>query len=140
MKQDNQQLKQEYPLSDRERIITNLVFRLGDVCYVLLSDINYTLRRKNLDLHRETKMRFNRMLEQQKLAEKAYLSFTSDIRKLDEDLLDQFINDADLLRQLILLLVDKSIGEEGNLTKIWDFLKTLKSDNKLVRPDQELEY
>lgn len=140
MKQDNQQLKQEYPLSDRERIITNLVFRLGDVCYVLLSDINDTLRRKNLDLHRETKMRFNRMLEQQKLAEKSYLSFTSDIRKLDEDLLDQFINDADLLRQLILLLVDKSIGEEGNVTKIWDFLKTLKSDNKLVRPDQELEY
>lgn len=121
-------------ISERDRIITNLIFRLGDILYYLMEETIASLEKDNLDLKGSTKQRFHEMILAQKKAKKAYLNFTEDIKGLTPDEIEQFVQDSDVIRQFLLLITDKTLGHPENIEKAWELLYSLPSENVLELP------
>lgn len=98
--------------SDREQLITNLIFRLADVLYIIQDDNLKEMHKKGLDLRHEAKYRFKKVIETSEASKKAYLTFTKDIQGLNDSQIEQFIIDSNILRQFILLLSDRIVGNK----------------------------
>lgn len=122
----------------KEILLTNLLWLLGDVMQILMSDNLEALKAKRLTLRHETKYRYNQMLEVQEKARKAFLRFTKDIAELNDEQIYQYISDSELMRNFILLLSDKLIGRPDNVKKAWEYLYDLPSENAFEL-DRELE-
>lgn len=121
-------------IPEKDRIITNLIFRLGDILYSLMYDNLEAMNKLGFDLKGQTKLRFQKMMVVHNEAKKAYLNFTKDIEGLTPDEIGQFIQDSDVIRQFILLITDKTLGRPENIEKAWDILYSLPSDNVLELP------
>lgn len=121
-------------IPEKDHIITNLIFRLGDILYSLMYDNLEAMNKLGFDLKGQTKLRFQRMMVAHNEAKKAYLNFTKDIEGLTPDEIDQFTQDSDVIRQFILLITDKTLGRPENIEKAWDILYSLPSDNVLELP------
>lgn len=102
--------------SDREQLITNLIFRLADVLYIIQDDNLKEMHKKGLDLRHEAKYRFKKVIETSEASKKAYLTFTKDIQGLNDSQIEQFIIDSNILRQFILLLSDRIVGNKKKYT------------------------
>lgn len=113
--------------SKREEALTKLIFQLGDVLYVLMQENLKSMRSKGLDLKHDTKYRFNRLMETLEQSKVACTRFTRDIGALDDKQMDQFFIDSDQLRELILLISDRIMGNENNYDTIKGMLKLLPS-------------
>ena len=111
-------------IPEKDRIITNLIFRLGDILYSLMYENLEAMNKLGFDLKGQTKLRFQKMMVVHNEAKKAYLNFTKDIEGLTPDEIDQFTQDSDVIRQFILLITDKTL----------DILYSLPSDNVLELP------
>lgn len=122
----------------KEILLTNLLWLLGDVMQILMSDNLETLKAKSLTLRHETKYRYNQMLEVQEKARKAFLRFTKDVAELKDEQIYQYISDSELMRNFILLLSDKLIGRPDNVKKAWEYLYDLPSEN-VFELDRELD-
>lgn len=122
----------------KEILLTNLLWLLGDVMQILMSDNLEALKAKKLTLRHETKYRYGQMLEVQEKARKAFLRFTKDVAELREEQIHQYISDSDLMRNFILLLSDKLIGRPENIKKAWEYLYDLPSEN-VFELDRELD-
>lgn len=72
------------------------------------------MRSKCLDLKHDTKYRFNRIIDTLKKAEIACSRLSRDVGALDDNQVDQFFIDCDKLRELILLISDRIMGNENN--------------------------
>ena len=121
-------------IPEKDRIITNLIFRLGDILYSLMYENLEAMNKLGFDLKGQTKLRFQKMMVGHNEAKKAYLNFTKDIEGLTPDEIDQFTQDSDVIRQFILLITDKTLGIPENIEKAWDILYSLPSDNVLELP------
>lgn len=121
-------------IPEKDRIITNLIFRLGDILYSLMYENLEAMNKLGFDLLGQTKLRFQKMMVVHNEAKKAYLNFTKDIEGLTPDEIDQFTQDSDVIRQFILLITDKTLGRPENIEKAWDILYSLPSDNVLELP------
>lgn len=121
-------------IPEKDRIITNLIFRLGDILYSLMYENLEAMNKLGFDLKGQTKLRFQKMMVVHNEAKKAYLNFTKDIEGLTPDEIDQFTQDSDVIRQFILLITDKTLGRPENIEKAWDILYSLPSDNVLELP------
>lgn len=113
--------------SKREEALTKLIFQLGDVLYVLMQENLKSMKIKGLDLKHDTKYRFNRLMETLEQSKVACTRFTRDIGALDDKQMDQFFMDSDQLRELILLISDRIMGNENNYDTIKGMLKLLPS-------------
>lgn len=113
--------------SKREEATTKLIFQLSDVLYVLMQENLKSMRSKGLDLKHDTKYRFNRLMETLEQSKVACTRFTRDIGALDDKQMDQFFIDSDQLRELILLISDRIMGNENNYDTIKGMLKLLPS-------------
>lgn len=113
--------------SKREEALTKLIFQLGDVLYVLMQENLKSMKSKGLDLKHDTKYRFNRLMETLEQSKVACTRFTRDIGALDDKQMDQFFIDSDQLRELILLISDRIMGNENNYDTIKGMLKLLPS-------------
>lgn len=113
--------------SKREEALTKLIFQLGDVLYVLMQENLKSMRSKGLDLKHDTKYRFNRLMETLEQSKVACTRFTRDIGALDDKQMDQFFIDSDQLRELILSISDRIMGNENNYDTIKGMLKLLPS-------------
>lgn len=122
----------------KDVLLTNLIWSLGDIMYILMDDNLESLRKKRLHLRHATKHRFGQALEQYSKSKELFLKFTQDIRELNPDQVEQFVQDSDLIRNFLLLLTDKLIGRPKNIKKAWEYLHSLESDNVLQIP-KELE-
>lgn len=125
--------------SDREQLITNLIFRLADVLYIILDDNLKEMHKKGLDLRHEAKYRFKKVIETSEASKKAYLTFTKDIQRLNDSQIEQFIIDSNILRQFILLLSDRIVGNKKNIQLAWDYLFSLPSNNILNINKDDIE-
>mgnify|MGYP001258078875 FL=1 len=121
-------------IPEKDRIITNLIFRLGDILYSLMYENLEAMNKLGFDLKGQTKLRFQKLMVVHNEAKKAYLNFTKDIEGLTPDEIDQFTQDSDVIRQFILLITDKTLGRPENIEKAWDILYSLPSDNVLELP------
>ena len=113
--------------SKREEAITKLIFQLSDVLYVLMQENIKSMKSKNLDLKHDTKYRFNRIIDTLKQAEVACSRLTRDVEALDDNQVDQFFIDCDKLRELILLISDRIMGNYVNYDDIVEHIKSLPS-------------
>lgn len=125
--------------SDREQLITNLIFRLADVLYIILDDNLKEMHKKGLDLRHEARYRFKKVIETSEASKKAYLTFTKDIQGLNDSQIEQFIIDSNILRQFILLLSDRIVGNKKNIQLAWDYLFSLPSNNILNINKDDIE-
>lgn len=125
--------------SDREQLITNLIFRLADVLYIILDDNLKEMHKKGLNLRHEAKYRFKKVIETSEASKKAYLTFTKDIQGLNDSQIEQFIIDSNILRQFILLLSDRIVGNKKNIQLAWDYLFSLPSNNILNINKDDIE-
>lgn len=114
--------------SKREEATTKLIFQLSDVLYVLMQENIKSMKSKNLDLKHDTKYRFNRIIDTLKQAEVACSRLTRDVEALDDNQVDQFFIDCDKLRELILLISDRIMGNENNYDVIKGCLNLLPSN------------
>lgn len=113
--------------SKREEATTKLIFQLSDVLYVLMQENIKSMKSKNLDLKHDTKYRFNRIIDTLKQAEVACSRLTRDVEALDDNQVDQFFIDCDKLRELILLISDRIMGNYVNYDNIVEHIKSLPS-------------
>lgn len=113
--------------SKREEATTKLIFQLSDVLYVLMQENIKSMKSKNLDLKHDTKYRFNRIIDTLKQAEVAYSRLTRDVEALYDNQVDQFFIDCDKLRELILLISDRIMGNYVNYEDIVEHIKSLPS-------------
>lgn len=113
--------------SKREEATTKLIFQLSDVLYVLMQENIKSMKSKNLDLKHDTKYRFNRIIDTLKQAEVACGRLTRDVEALDDNQVDQFFIDCDKLRELILLISDRIMGNYVNYDDIVEHIKSLPS-------------
>lgn len=113
--------------SKREEATTKLIFQLSDVLYVLMQENIKSMKSKNLDLKHDTKYRFNRIIDTLKQAEVACSRLTRDVEALDDNQVDQFFIDCDKLRELILLISDRIMGNYVNYEDIVEHIKSLPS-------------
>lgn len=113
--------------SKREEATTKLIFQLSDVLYVLMQENIKSMKSKNLDLKHDTKYRFNRIIDTLKQAEVACSRLTRDVEALDDNQVDQFFIDCDKLRELILLISDRIMGNYVNYDDIVEYIKSLPS-------------
>lgn len=113
--------------SKREEATTKLIFQLSDVLYVLMQENIKSMKSKNLDLKHDTKYRFNRIIDTLKQAEVACSRLTRDVEALDDNQVDQFFMDCDKLRELILLISDRIMGNYVNYDDIVEHIKSLPS-------------
>lgn len=113
--------------SKREEATTKLIFQLSDVLYVLMQENIKSMKSKNLDLKHDTKYRFNRIIDTLKQAEVACSRLTRDVEALDDNQVDQFFIDCDKLRELILLISDRIMGNYVNYDDIVEHIKSLPS-------------
>lgn len=118
---------QNIQFSKREETLTKLIFQLADVLYVLMQENIKSMRSKGLDLKHDTKDRFNRIIDTLKKAEIACSRLSRDVGALDDNQVDQFFIDCDKLRELILLISDRIMGNENNYDTIKGMLKLLPS-------------
>lgn len=118
---------QNIQFSKREETLTKLIFQLADVLYVLMQENIKSMRSKGLDLKHDTKYRFNRTIDTLKKAEIACSRLSRDVGALDDNQVDQFFIDCDKLRELILLISDRIMGNENNYDTIKGMLKLLPS-------------
>ena len=125
--------------SDRGQLITNLIFRLADVLYIIQDDNLKEMHKKGLDLRHEAKYRFKKVIETSEASKKAYLTFTKDIQGLNDSQIEQFIIDSNILRQFILLLSDRIVGNKKNIHLAWDYLFSLPSNNILNINKDDIE-
>ena len=86
-----------------------------------------SMKSKNLDLKHDTKYRFNRIIDTLKQAEVACSRLTRDVEALDDNQVDQFFIDCDKLRELILLISDRIMGNYVNYENIVEHIKSLPS-------------
>ena len=100
---------------------------MADVLYVLMQENIKSMRSKGLDLKHDTKYRFNRIIDTLKKAEIACSRLSRDVGSLDDNQVDQFFIDCDKLRELILLISDRIMGNENNYDTIKGMLKLLPS-------------
>lgn len=114
--------------SKREEALTKLIFQLADVLYVLMQENIKSMRSKGLDLKHDTKYRFNRIIDTLKKAEIACSRLSRDVGALDDNQVDQFFIDCDKLRELILLISDRIMGNENNYDAIKGCLNLLPSN------------
>ena len=113
--------------SKREEATTKLIFQLSDVLYVLMQENIKSMKSKNLDLKHDTRYRFNRIIDTLKQAEVACSRLTRDVEALDDNQVDQFFIDCDKLRELILLISDRIMGNYINYDYIVEHIKSLPS-------------
>ena len=113
--------------SKREEATTKLIFQLSDVLYVLMQENIKSMKSKNLDLKHDTKYRFNRIIDTLKQAEVACSRLTRDVEALDDNQVDQFFIDCGKLRELILLISDRIMGNYVNYDDIVEHIKSLPS-------------
>lgn len=113
--------------SKREEATTKLIFQLSDVLYVLMQENIKSMKSKNLDLKHDTKYHFNRIIDTLKQAEVACSRLTRDVEALDDNQVDQFFIDCDKLRELILLISDRIMGNYVNYDDIVEHIKSLPS-------------
>lgn len=113
--------------SKREEATIKLIFQLSDVLYVLMQENIKSIKSKNLDLKHDTKYRFNRIIDTLKQAEVACSRLTRDVEALDDNQVDQFFIDCDKLRELILLISDRIMGNYVNYDNIVEHIKSLPS-------------
>ena len=113
--------------SKREEATTKLIFQLSDVLYVLMQENIKSMKSKNLDLKHDTKYRFNRIIDTLKQAEVTCSRLTRDVEALDDNQVDQFFIDCDKLRELILLISDRIMGNYINYDDIVEHIKSLPS-------------
>lgn len=113
--------------SKREEATTKLIFQLSDVLYVLMQENIKSMKSRNLDLKHDTKYRFNRIIDTLKQAEVACSRLTRDVEALDDNQVDQFFMDCDKLRELILLISDRIMGNYVNYDDIVEHIKSLPS-------------
>ena len=123
---------QNIQFSKREETLTKLIFQLADVLYVLMQENIKSMRSKGLDLKNDTKYRFNRIIDTLKKAEIACSRLSRDVGSLDDNQVDQFFIDSDQLRELILLISDRIIGNENNYDAIKGCLNLLPSNGLFV--------
>ena len=119
---------QNIQFSKREETLTKLIFQLADVLYVLMQENIKSMRSKGLDLKHDTKYRFNRFIDTLKKAEIACSRLSRDVGALDDNQVDQFFIDCDKLRELILLISDRIMGNENNYDVIKGCLNLLPSN------------
>lgn len=125
----------EVRIDKTEAILTNLIWVLGDIQYILMNRNIAELRKKNLGLRRDTKYRFNQMVEAQDKAKKAIERFTRDVMELDTNQLYQYYEDSNMMRNMIILLYDRLVGNPENVQKVWEFLDNLAPNDSI--PDIE---
>lgn len=113
--------------SKREEATTKLIFQLSDVLYVLMQENIKSMKSRNLDLKHDTKYRFNRIIDTLKQAEVVCSRLTRDVEALDDNQVDQFFMDCDKLRELILLISDRIMGNYVNYDDIVEHIKSLPS-------------
>lgn len=113
--------------SKREEALTKLIFQLGDILYVLMQENLKSMKSRGLDLKHDTKYRFNRLMETLEQSKVACTRFTKDLGALDDKQMDQFFIDSDQLRELILLISDRIMGNENNYDTIKGMLEPLPS-------------
>lgn len=118
---------QTIQFSKREEALTKLIFQLADVLYVLMQENIKSMRSKGLDLKHDTKYRFNRIIDTLKKAEIACSRLSRDVEALDDNQVDQFFIDCDKLRELILLISDRIMGNYVNYDDIVEHIKSLPS-------------
>lgn len=111
--------------SAEEKLVTNLIFRLGDVLYVLMQDTLKEMNKKGIDLKHLTKYRFRVMYKSLAMARDACNRFSSDVGQLNPDQVDQFFTDSDQLRELILMITHKVTGNDNNYKALVKFLESL---------------
>lgn len=119
---------QNIQFSKREETLTKLIFQLADVLYVLMQENIKSMRSKCLDLKHDTKYRFNRIIDTLKKAEIACSRLSRDVGALDDNQVDQFFIDCDKLRELILFISDRIMGNENNYDAIKGCLNLLPSN------------
>lgn len=119
---------QNIQFSKREETLTKLIFQLADVLYVLMQENIKSMRSKGLDLKYDTKYRFNRIIDTLKKTEIACSRLSRDVGSLDDNQVDQFFIDCDKLRELILLISDRIMGNENNYDVIKGCLNLLPSN------------
>ena len=119
---------QNIQFSKREETLTKLIFQLADVLYVLMQENIKSMRSKGLDLKHDNKYRFNRIIDTLKKAEIACSRLSRDVGALDDNQVDQFFIDCDKLRELILLISDRIMGNENNYDVIKGCLNLLPSN------------
>lgn len=119
---------QNIQFSKREETLTKLTFQLADVLYVLMQENIKSMRSKGLDLKYDTKYHFNRIIDTLKKAEIACSRLSRDVGALDDNQVDQFFIDCDKLRELILLISDRIMGNENNYDVIKGCLNLLPSN------------
>lgn len=111
-----------------EAKLTNLIWVLGDIQYMLMEKNIETMKRKNMGLRHDTRYRFNQMIEAKVKAKLAYERFTRDVMGLSGDQLGQYYEDCNMLRKMILLTYEKLVGSNENVQKTWEFLNNLKAE------------
>lgn len=108
---------------------TAIVFLLADTLYSLLFDLTASLGAQGKEMKRETKMRFNQMVNDLNTAKKSCLRATSDV---SIGVMDDYIDSSDFLREVVEVVYEKTLRNEENERKIKEFLAGLENDSETV--------
>lgn len=112
----------------QEAKITNIIWILADIQYLLMKKNMADMKKKGMGLKQDAKHRFNLMMEAQKKAKYQYTRFLEDILQLKDNQLDQFYEDSNMIRSFILLIYEKLVGNPDNVQKAWQLLNELPAE------------
>ena len=97
-------------------VYTNVAYALVEVADSFMLDVNGMLKNVGAELSRNEKAKYKNTLR----AGKNFKVWLKDLAKIvyNIDAIGQALDDADMLYDIMLLIIDRSGGEMGTLTKI----------------------
>lgn len=119
----------EFTLTKRHAHLTALAYLLADVSYTIMFDLCTELLKHGKDLRHETKRRLNEFYRAAKQFGDAARRMSSDVADIGEKATMDYIDDADVLRELIELLYDRLHATDDASVRIRALLFNLPSNH-----------
>lgn len=118
-------------LSNQENNLIELSLLMGDVLYSFFHQSQKMLKSKGVDLYHDQKHKFNDLISSIRNAETKILKYTDVLKGSSDQVVDTYINQADLIYLLIILMWDRIYENREAGNKVLEFLNSLPTQNGL---------
>lgn len=119
----------KFTLTKRHAYLTALAYLLADVSYTVMFDLCAELLKHGKDLRHETKRRLNEFYRTAKQFGDAARRVSQDVAGIGENAMLDYVDDSDVLRELIELLYDRLHATDDAPVRIRALLFNLPSNH-----------
>lgn len=132
--------EQHFPVSrvpERERIIANIAYLMGDVTDSLMLDAQFYVRAAGYDLKQRIKQRWRRAVEATAAARRAWKEFATDMYDpTHADTVEGWCNDSDWYADIILLIADRTGDDPQRRDMVRRYLLRLRSELHIYKKEK----